>query len=156
MALDSGEALSSLKITLVMSPGLSLGLRDINIFNRKIAESGRREIPDVYKYGESRHVSLQPSSTPAASVLIPPLADLHMILQRLRAIWCRYLIMSEWSNGKQHSQSLPSDLCPVLAELERKRCLSSWQLNNQLCVSLKCVFVWIYSSRKCDCVSSGR
>lgn len=47
---------------------------------------------------------LQSAVTPAASALIPPLADLHMILLRLRAIWCSYLIMSEWSNGKQHSQ----------------------------------------------------
>lgn len=53
---------------------------------------------------------------------------------------------------------LPShscDLWPHLAELKRKHSNISWQLNSQLCLS-QCLCEWIYSYRKCDCVSSGR
>lgn len=100
---------------------------------------------------------LHSSGAPAGSVLIRPPVDLHMILRRFRAIRCSYLI--KWSDEKRHSQDPSQSLLWPLTSLGRTGTEAQQHLlaakQPAMCLS-QCLREWIYSYRKCDCVSSGR
>lgn len=102
---------------------------------------------------------LHSSGAPASSVLIRPPADLHMILHRFRAIRCSYLIKTQWSDEMRHSQDPSQSLLWPLTSLGRTGTEAQQHLlaakQPAMCLS-QCLCEWIYSYRKCDCVSSGR